>query len=118
MRSESAIKSYFYFGDTNENFKSNNGIIGNYKSSDSFWGCQFNEIIFKDISLPLKNEEGNLYQMYFATETHNIILPMRYIEIFKEITDNSCQNSIYNYLECKNMFDNSDYIPINYSMKI
>ena len=73
------------------------------------------KLFLRIISLPLKNEEGNLYQIHFATETHNIILPMRYIEIFKEITDNSCQVNIYNYLECKNMFDNREYIPIKLS---
>jgi hypothetical protein len=115
LMNESVIKSYFYLGDTHDIFRSNYEIIGSCNSNDSFWGCEFNEIIFKDISLPLKNEEGNLYQIHFALETHNIIFPMRYIEIFENITHKFCQVNHYNYLDCINMFNNNDYIPIKLS---
>ena len=110
-----SIRTNLYLGDTHEIFRSNNQIIGNCKSNDSFWGCEFNEIFFNNISLPLKNEEGNLYQIHFAIETHNIIFPKRFKDIFTIITNNSCQITVYDYLNCINMFNNRDYIPIKLS---
>ena len=110
-----SIKSNLYIGDTHEIFRTKNGIIGNCKSNDSFWGCQFNEITFDSNSFSLKNEEGHLYQIYFSTETHNILFPMRFKEIFLNITNNKCQINYENYLFCSNMFNTRDYIPIKLS---
>ena len=54
-----SIISNFYLGDVHEIFRTNNGVIANCTSNDSFWGCEFNEIIFNDISIPLLNKDGN-----------------------------------------------------------
>ena len=40
---------------------------------------------------------------------------MRYIEIFENISHKYCQVNHYNYLDCINMFNNNDYIPIKLS---
>ena len=41
-----SIRSNFYLGDEHEIFRTNNGIIANCASNDSFWGCEFKEFIF------------------------------------------------------------------------
>ena len=84
------IRSNFYLGDEREIFRTNSGIIANCASNDSFWGCEFKEFIFNDISIPLLNKDGNLYQIHFALETHNIIFPNIYKEIFLNKTNNLC----------------------------
>ena len=107
-----SIKSNFYLGDEHEIFRTNNGIIANFTSNYSFWGCEFNEIIFNEISIPLLNKDGNLYQIHFALETHNIIFPNNYKEIFLNKTNNLCNLNRENYLICMNIFNEKEYIPI------
>ena len=106
------IRSNFYLGDEHEIFRTNLGMVANCASNDSFWGCEFNEIIFNDISIPLLNKDENLYQIHFAFETHNIIFPNNYKEIFLNKTNHSCNVNRANYLTCINIFNDKEYIPI------
>ena len=107
-----SIRSNFYLGDEHEIFRTNNGNVANCASNDSFWGCEFNEIIFNDTSIPLLNKDGNLYQVHFALETHDIIFPNIYMEIFLNKTNNLCNENIVNYLTCINLFNDKEFIPI------
>ena len=54
-----SIRSNFYLGDEHEIFRTNHGMVANCASDDSFWGCECNDIIFNDISIPLLNKDGN-----------------------------------------------------------
>ena len=110
--SDDSIISNFYLGDEHEIFRTNSGVIGKCISNNSFWGCEFNEIIFNDISIPLLNKDGYFYQIHFALETHNIIFPNIYKEIFLNKTNNLCNANIENYLTCINLFNDKEYIPI------
>ena len=110
-----SISTNFYLGNEHEAFKSNKGIIGNCKSNNhSLWGCQFDEIIFNNISISLKNSTNNIpYKTYFAFETYDILFPKIFESILKYKTNYSCE---YNqYLSCKNFFIEKDYIPIELS---
>ena len=112
--SEINPKSKFYLGEFNEIFSSNKGNIGTCENypNDAHWGCSFKKMIFNDINIPLTDEDGNLYKIYFASETHNLIFPKSFEKTFADQTNNSCQIESNNYLKCKNYFDNSKYLPL------
>ena len=112
--SEINPKSKFYLGEFNEIFRSNNGNIGTCESypKESQWGCSFKKMIFNGINIPLKNETGNLYKIYFASEIHNLVFPKSFIEIFAEQSNRSCQVDTRSYLKCNNFFDKSNNLPL------
>jgi len=112
--SEINPKSKFYLGESNEVFSSNKGIIGTCENypNESHWGCSFKEMLFNNIKIPLTNENGNLYKIYFSSETHNLIFPKSYEEIFVKGSNNSCQIDTKNYLKCNKYFDDSNHLPI------
>lgn len=112
--SEINPKSKFYLGEFNEIFRSNNGNIGTCNSypKESQWGCSFKEMKFNGINIPLKNDNGNLYKIYFSSEFHNLVFPKSFEEIFVEESNRSCQVETRNYLKCNNYFDKSNNLPL------
>jgi hypothetical protein len=107
-------KSKLYLGESQNIFKSNEGIIGTCESypNDSLWGCSFKEMILNNISIPLKNENQTLYKIYFASEIQNLYFPKSYETIFKELSKDSCVINKKNYLECRNFFNSSNYVSL------
>ena len=107
------FKTTFYIGDSHENFNSNTGIIGTCESysKDSPWGCSFKKMLFNNINIPLE-DNGSLYKIYFSSETHDLIFPNSFKEIFKNYTSSSCFCTNDNYLSCPDFFKVSKYVPI------
>lgn len=108
----SELNTIFYLGDSHEDFNSNKGIIGscdNYKDND-LWGCSFKEMLFNDLNIPLKKSDESIYKIYIATETHNLIFPLIYKDIFKNISKGLCSPSVENYLSCEGFFNKSTYV--------
>lgn len=109
------IKSYFYLGYSHEKFDTNKnkeGVIGKCQviKDGLYWGCTFNEISYNNNIIDLKNEEGDLYKIYFSSENYNITFPKSFEAKFNNITNNSCyyqtdsQGEVTN-LNCKNFFN-------------
>jgi hypothetical protein len=111
-------KTTFYLGDSHEDFNSNAGIIGtcNSYSKDSPWGCSFKKMLFNNINIPLEDNIGTLYKIYFSSETHDLIFPNSFKDIFKNSTNNSCF-PINEYLSCPDFFKVSKYFPIQMTEK-
>jgi hypothetical protein len=110
------LKANFYLGKSNDVFNSNDGIIGTCENypKDSLWGCSFKEMKFNNINIPLKiNGTEIFYKIYFSSETHNLIFPKFFREIFKDETKNLCSFNSEDYLECKGIFDDSKYVPLH-----
>jgi hypothetical protein len=107
-------KTTFYLGDSHEDFNSNAGIIGTCESysKDSPWGCSFKKMLFNNINIPLEDNNGILYKIYLSSETHNLIFPNSFKDIFKNSTSNLCSCTSDNYLSCQDFFKVSKYIPI------
>jgi len=117
---EDTINTNFYFGDTHNDFSSNEGIIGTCKinEEDIFWGCSFNEMIINNKSIPLtKTKDNKLYKIYLTTEDHSITFPkeLKSENDMKEIIfDNKCNDydRANKYFTCNNVFNGNDYIPL------
>lgn len=106
--------SNFYFGEFNPIFNSNEeniGICENYPN-DPLWGCSFKEMKINDINIPLTNNEGNLYRIYFSSETHDLYFPKAFEGIISNSSNKLCYVDNYNYLICNNFFINSEFIPL------
>ena len=108
------VKTTFYLGDSHNDFNSNTGIIGTCENypNNNLWGCSFKEMIFNKINIPLSDITGR-YKIYFASETHNLIFPKHYKEIFKDNSNNSCfidGNDVY--LKCVGFFRDSNYVSL------
>jgi len=103
-----------FLGDSHDVFNSNDGIIGTCERypKDSLWGCSFKEMIFNNINIPLKNNTENLYKIYFATETHNLIFPVEFENIFKSASNSKCMYNYESYLACEGFFDSSGHVPL------
>ena len=112
-QNESEIKSYFYLGDFNDIFNSNDKIVATCDSyhNNSHWGCSFKEMVFNNIKIQLKNETY-IYKIYFASETHNLIFPTSFMEVLKELSNQDCDIDDNRYLACKNLFNDSNYVPL------
>mgnify|MGYP003571395113 CR=1 FL=1 len=106
-------RTTFYLGDSHENFNSSTGIIGTCESysKDSPWGCSFKKMLFNNKSIPLE-DNGSLYKIYFSSETHDLIFPNSFKEIFKNYTNKLCNCTSDNYLSCPDYFKVSKYVPI------
>ena len=118
--SPSEIKSNFYLGYVHENFKSKNGVIGTCQAikDDIHWGCSFNKISFNNIVVDLKDENGNLYNIYFSSENYNIKFPQKFEEKFKKLTNDSCRYVTDSevpslILECNNFFNEKNFASIS-----
>lgn len=116
---DKSINSFFYLGDSNEDFSSNKGIIGycnNNPKEDLYWGCEFRELIFNNFSVPLKNEKESQYKVFFSTENHKIIFPKYFKEKFKNITNDVCTyDDLQPGLSCPGLFNEQKYIPIKFT---
>jgi len=106
-------RTTFYLGDSHENFNSSTGIIGTCESysNDSPWGCSFKKMLFNNKSIPLE-DNGSLYKIYFSSETHDLIFPNSFKEIFKNYTNKLCNCTSDNYLSCPDYFKELKYVPI------
>jgi len=108
------VKTKFYLGDSYNAFNSNTGIIGTCQSypNDSLWGCSFKEMLLNNINIPLTNETGHYYKIYFASEIHNIIFPKKFEDIIIKSSNNSCISDSEKYLKCADFFKDSYYVPL------
>ena len=107
-------KTTFYLGDSHEDFNLNTGIIGTCQSysKESPWGCSFKKMLLNNINIPLEDNNGNLYKIYFSSESHDLIFPDSFKDIFNNSTIKSCLPTQDNYLSCPELFKDSKYIPI------
>ena len=105
---KNVINSYFYFGDSHENFNSNkkNGIIGSCENNqnNTFWGCAFDRISFNNSIIDLTTENNTLYTIYFSSEKHNIIFPKSFENKFNNLTNNQCHYNDSYYSSNTNLF--------------
>lgn len=119
------ISSNFFFGDNHQNFtsKTNDGILGTCKADrvDSYWGCIFNNMIYNNNTIDLKQNNTELpYKIYFSSENFNIIFPLSFQEKFEIITNNSCkyttdiEQKISN-LSCTDFFIDNDFVSLTLS---
>ena len=106
--------SNFYLGESNPIFNSNEGNIGTCENyfNDPLWGCSFKKLLLNNIDIPIINNEGNLYRIYFSSETNDLYFPKAFEEIFRNSSNNLCYVDNYNYLICKNSFKNSNFLPL------
>ena len=110
------INSILYFGDNHENFKSNEGYIGKCNiTDDEYWGCSFKEMIFNNVTIPLKKDSNSsLYNIYFASEIYDIVFPNGLKNKFQEASNNKCESHLFGtsyYLGCEGL-NEKDYIPL------
>lgn len=116
----SEIKSSFYLGNVHENFTSKNGVIGTCQAikDDFHWGCSFNKISFNNIVVDLKDENGNLYNIYFSSENYNIKFPRKFEGKFTKLTNKSCRydnddsEGVSSNLICSNFFNENNFASI------
>ena len=68
MLNGNSIDTTLYYGESHKHFNREEGIIGfcNNNEEDNFWGCSFEQMIFNNITIPLKKNE-KLYKIYFTT---------------------------------------------------
>ena len=108
-----SINSKLFFGDFHENFIDNKLNVGSCQSDKSFWSCTFKEIIFNNKIIPLTDINGQPYQIFFTTESYNIVFPKSFQQIFIEKSDGKC---FYNILEpglsCYELFNEKYFIPL------
>ena len=71
-------------------------------------------MIFNNIIISLENVKSNNYKIFFVTETYNIIFPRSLEDKFIHATNNLCEYNIEDFLICKNLFNNNNYIPITF----
>ena len=111
-----SISTKLYFGDIHDNFNSKNGIIGtcNINKEEPLWGCSFQKMIINNKIVSLKNEDDKYYNISFVTENYNIIFPISFKAKFMDAINNGCISDDDNYLYCKNLFNNNNYIPITF----
>ena len=64
-------------------------------------------MIFNNLNIPLKKSDESIYNIYIATETHNLIFPLIYKDIFKNVSKGLCSPTVENYLSCEGFFKSS-----------
>ena len=105
------ITSKFYLGDSHEHFKSTDGYIGKCSmTDDEYWGCSFDEMTFNDVDIPLSKDDESLYNIYFMSESYDIVFPIEFKDKLIEASNEKCQVKSY-YLECEDL-DEKEYIPL------
>ena len=114
---ENLISSKFLLGDSHDHFKEEDGYIGQCKmTDDEYWGCSFKEMTFNNVIISLSKDDKSLYNIYFASETNDIILPNKFKDILENNSNNECKvktNDNY-YLYCDDLNDQG-YIPLRLS---
>ena len=114
------ISTTLYIGEEHNNFKlksdNKKGIIGNCLVNESYdyWGCSFNAMSINNITKDLKkNDRNDYYEIYFSTETHDIIFPDKFYTKFHELTEQKCtydkDNEKIDFTICKGFFNNDGY---------
>ena len=126
------INTTFYLGEEHENFnlvnKKVNGTIGNCKVNEdyNYWGCNFTEISWNNITKNLKDNNDSYYKIYFSSENYEIVLPNEFLSTFQDLTDGHCiyapDKTKKKYAICNNSFFNNDNYAeiklISYDMNI
>ena len=111
---EDSIYTTLYYGESHENFKEVDSIIGSCKNNDedNFWGCSFKQMIFDNITISLERNDNKLYKIYFSSEKHKVIFPND-LKIKEMFNNYSCvyQNSKKKFT-CENYFKGEKYKPI------
>ena len=115
LKNDSVI-SKLYYGENHTDFVSKEGIIGKCKINENieYWGCFFDNIYFGGNSISLiSNETQDNYNIYFVSESYDIIFPSSFQSEFIRLTNESCK--IYNgghgdILMCDDFFESKDYI--------
>ena len=117
-----SIKTSFYLGSSHNHFIKNNekAIIGTCKTnrSEPYWGCQFDQMSYKGKVEDLSKDNIN-FKVYFYSEAHIIIFPLKFKEKFNNITDNKCtydeehKDEPEYYLSCDDLFKEENYTSIN-----
>ena len=55
MLNGNSIDTTLYYGESHKHFNGEEGIIGFCNNEeDNFWGCSFEQMIFNNITIPLK----------------------------------------------------------------
>ena len=108
------ISSTLYLGGSHEHFNSNEGYVGNCNITDKeYWSCSFKEIIFNNVKISLAKDDKSSYNIYFASETNNIVFPNAFKKIFTEASNGKCEIKTYSgyHLSCENLTE-GEYIPL------
>lgn len=108
LNSKEEIITNLYFGDIHENFNSTEGIIGTCDSDreDPFWGCMFSNISYNNNSIELKNDDGEYYKIFFASEIYDIMIPNSFREKFNISTEYACRENDLEEISCDLSFFN------------
>ncbi len=113
------ITSKFYLGDSHEHFKSTDGYIGKCSMADNeYWGCSFDEMTFNDdVVIPLSKDDKSLYNIYFMSESYDIVFPNSFKDKLVKASDEKCKIQKYEYdyyLDCEGL-NKKEYIPLELS---
>lgn len=118
------IKTELHLGYSHPDFSSKDGIIGTCINAEenSSWSCVFNNITFQNKTISLKKEDNEYYKIYFSSESHEIIFPQNFREIFDNATEGNCSVQSITILDkvkrtyaCTNYFvkDNNISLTLN-----
>lgn len=108
------IESKLYIGDIHEHFNPGQEIIGSCKNieENTYWGCLFDEMIFKDKNISLKNNKTNeLYKIYFSSDSYDILFPNEFKGIMNNIDGCTFNEDEESYV-CQDYLQKFDYIPL------
>ena len=91
-------RSSLYLGEIHQNFikpDEKNGIIGSCEVNNDypFWGCSFDSLGFNGSFVSLKNDQNELYKIFFSTENYDIIIPRSFKSKFDNLTKNLCEEN-------------------------
>ena len=109
-----SIISELYYGENHDDFISNKGIKGTCQNIEKgdYWGCLFDNIYFEDKNISLISEETKEnYNIYFVSESYDIVFPLSFENEFIRITNDHCNisNSGKSFdLICDYYFENND----------
>ena len=114
---ENVITSKFYLGDTHEHFHSKEYPAGKCEAIDKeYWACSFKEMTFKNVVIPLKNKNDELYTIYFTSEFNDIVFPSEFSQKFLNASNGTCTAKYYGiekFLECEGFAQmENNHIPL------
>lgn len=114
---DNLINTTFYYGISNDIFNSKEGVLGTCESNpkDLSWGCEFKEIVFNK-NIILKNIDGTLIKVYFASEIYDLVFPESFKDIIIKNSIHKCEYDETTYsVACKDIFKYNDYIQLQLS---
>lgn len=110
------IKSKLYLGYNHKDFNSDKKYIGICDNvNKTLWGCNFNEMIFNNVTIPLNSSEDGkkFYTIFFSSEDYKIRFPKKFQSIFKEISKEACDyRQALKKTICKDFFKTDLFIPL------